>query len=239
MIIVVHNRKGGVGKTTTSVNLAVHLAHAGERVLLIDGDNQHNASRALGYNPRPAVWQWMIQGHFEPEHPRATLDLLPTASSPNAESTDWESKISRDLVSSRLASLPQYDWIIIDTAPSRSVWNSHLLFIANAYLIPVDFSLYSIEGVSELMAQLDRNRVIGLVPVRYDLRNNRSIELLDLLKHAGGGLVSPPIRVAVDVDRAVQHGQAMFEFNARSHAAEDYRTLTDWVVMHLAEAQLR
>lgn len=239
MIITVHNRKGGVGKTTTSVNLAAHLAQAGERVLLIDGDNQHNASRALGFDPRPAVWEWMTQGHFEPEHPRATLDLLPTSAYPDAECVDWERQVTGDIIRIRLAAIPSYDWIIIDTAPSRSAWNSHLLAIADAYLIPVDFSLYSIEGVSELMAQLDRTRVIGLVPVRYDLRNNRSIELLDLLKHAGGGLVSPPIRVAVDVDRAVQHGQAMFEYNARSHAAEDYRTLTDWVVMHLAETQLR
>ncbi|POB11046.1 ParA family protein [Sulfobacillus sp. hq2] len=133
--------------------------------------------------------------------------------------------------------LPEYDWIIVDTAPSESRWVHALLACADAVLVPVDFSLYSIEGVAELMSEFDRSRVIGIVPVRYDLRNNRSIELLDVLKHAGGDLVSPPIRIGVDVDRAVEQGKAIMEYNPRSVVAIDYQTLKDWVVETLAERQ--
>ncbi len=235
MIIVVHNRKGGVGKTTTSVNLAANLAAVGERVLLIDGDNQHNASRAFGCDPAPKVWEWVTTGRFDPVTVRPTLAVLPTAKQPSALDPAWMQVATVEHLRQRLAALPTYDWVFVDTPPSDSPWIRSWLALADAILIPVDFSLYSIEGVSELLEELDRSRIIGLVPVRYDLRNNRSIELLDVLKHAGGSLVAPPIRVSVDIDRAVQFGQSIAEFNAHAPVTADYHALTDWMVMTLAE----
>jgi chromosome partitioning protein len=235
MIVIIHNRKGGVGKTTTAINVAMNLADAGEHVLLIDGDHQHNASRGLGCDPRPGVFEWIVHQQFMPQTVRPLLDLLPSASQPGSLDRQWLQEARLDTVANRFRSLPHYDWVIVDTAPSESPWVDALLRLGEFILIPVDFSIYSIEGVADLLGVLDRRRIIGLVPVRYDLRNNRSIELLDFLKHAGADLVAPPIRVGVDVDRAAQKGLSMAEFNPRSTVAEDYRILTDWMVTRLAE----
>ena len=235
MIIVIHNRKGGVGKTTTAINLSINLADAGEHVLLIDGDHQHNATRGLGCDPQPGVFDWIVQAQFHPIAVRASLDLLPAATLPGGLDRQWLDKATYSTVASRFQQLPRYDWIIVDTAPSESAWIMALLRIGEFILIPVDFSIYAIEGVADLLAVLDRQRIIGLVPIRYDLRNNRSIELLEFLKHTSADLVGPPIRVGVDVDRAAQKGLGMAEFNPRAAVSEDYRAMTDWMVMRLAE----
>lgn len=233
MIVTIHNSKGGVGKTTTTINLAINLAAAGQTVLVVDGDFQHNATFGFGCDARPAVHDWIVTGHFNPNrHIRPTLDVLPSARHPK-----WWDQSTLDVVMQRFHQLPAYDWILVDTSPSQSRWVDSLLHMSDAILIPVDFSLYSIQGVSELMQELDRGRVIGLVPVRYDLRNNRSIELLEVLKRAGGTLVAPPIRVGVDVDRAAQKGLSMLEYNPRAPLADDYVTLTEWMVNALAEAR--
>lgn len=234
MIVTIHNRKGGVGKTTTAINLAVNLALASQDVLLIDGDHQHNASLGLGCTARPATYEWLVHHRFLPEKMvRPTLDLLPTAASPSSQDSAWIANSRQGVVSQRLAALPHYDWIIVDTAPSESLWVNSLLACSDAILIPVDFSLYSIQGLTELIETLDRRRIIGLVPVRYDLRNRRSVELLNVLKSSGGNLVSPPIRVGVDVDRAAQKGLGMIEFASHSGVAHDYLNLTDWMVTQI------
>ncbi len=235
MIVTIHNAKGGVGKTTTAINLGVNLAARNQRVLIIDGDWQHNATFGLGQDARPAVNDWITDGTFDPiKQVRPTLDLLPSAAEPM-----WWDDSSLAVVKDRFAELPSYDWIIVDTNPSRSRWVDSLLKVSDAILIPVDFGVYAISGVSELLNRVDRSRVIGLLPVRYDLRNNRSIELLDYLKRAGGDIVAPPIRVGVDVDRAAEEGQSIKEFNPRSRVAEDYDTLTEWMVNALAELEKR
>lgn len=230
MIITIHNAKGGVGKTTTTINLGVNLATAGQRVLIIDGDRQHNATFGLGQDPQPGVYNWIVEGRFEPVSVRPTLDLLPSARKPS-----WWEQSTLDVVTQRFRELPAYDWIIVDTNPSQSDWVDSVLKISDAILIPVDFGLYAVAGVSELIEDLDSSRIIGLVPVRYDLRNNVSIELLEQLKHMGGSLVAPPIRISVDVERAAARGQSMAEYNPRSKMAEDYVTLTEWMVTTLAE----
>lgn len=233
MIVTIRNSKGGVGKTTTVINLSIALAAVGQRVLAIDGDYQHNATFGFGVESRPAVYQWITNGIFEPERGvRDTLDVLPSARSPL-----WWDYSALDVVEARFAALPHYDWVIVDTSPSQNQWVQSLLSMSDAILIPVDFSLFSIQGVAELLKELDQRRVIGLIPIRYDLRNNRSIELLEVLKHSVGNLVAPPIRVGVDVDRAVQKGLAVFELNSRAPVSEDYLTLAEWVVDRIGERQ--
>jgi len=231
-IITIHNSKGGVGKTTTAINLSVALALVGQRVLVIDGDYQSNATFGFRVPARPGVYDWIVNGNFEPDrNVRATLDVLPSARHPI-----WWDYASPSIVRDRLQMLEPmgYHWVIVDTGPSRNQWVVSLLSLSDAILVPVDFSLFAIQGVSELLREIDPARVIGLVPIRYDLRNNRSIELLDILKR-GGGLVAPPIRVGVDVDRAIQKGLAVFEYNSRTGVSDDYLTLAEWVVDRVAK----
>ncbi len=232
MIVTIHNSKGGVGKTTTTINVAATLAAAGQKVLVIDGDLQGNATLGLGQSLRPAVYRWITDGVFEPDqNVRPGLDVLPSAPRPS-----WWQVATPDVVSARFASLPAYPWVLVDTNPSESTWVSSLLQCSDAILVPVDLGFYSVAGVTTLVPTIPRNRLIGLVPIRYDLRTNRAIEMLDLLKRAGGNLVGPAVRVCVDLDRAAQKGLPIREYNPGASASEDYDVLTEWMVTQLATA---
>lgn len=227
MIVTVHNAKGGVGKTTTTINMAVILAAAGQRVLVVDGDFQANASFGLGCTPRPAVEMWMKDGVFEPESSgRDRLEVLPSA-----RSMGWWDTATVDRVAQRFTLISaKYDWIIVDTAPSKSRWVESLLAISDALIIPVDFSVFAVQGLADLLREVDRERVVAIVPTKYDRRTGRSDELLAVLRHAGQAILAPPIRVAVDVDRAAQKGLAVWEWNPKAPVAQDYVQLTEWVV---------
>lgn len=231
MIITVHNSKGGVGKTTTTVNVGVSLAAAGMSVLVIDGDLQSSATLGLGSAYRPAVYDWIVHNRFEPDKQiRPHLDLLPSAPDPS-----WWEVVTPELLKERFDSLA-YDWILVDTNPSygNGVWC--FIEATDALLVPVDLGFYSVAGLANLMPKIPPDRLIGLVPIRYDLRTNRAIELLDYLKRAGGDLVSPPIRVCVALDRAAQKGLAAREYDPSTTAAQDYQILTEWMVNQLASS---
>lgn len=231
MIITIHNSKGGVGKTTTTVNVGVQLAAARQTVLIVDGDLQSSATVGLGAPYRPAVYEWIVSGRFEPERQvRPGLDLLPSAPEPS-----WWAAATPAVVEERFHAIPQqYDWILVDTNPSYGPWVASFIEASDAVLVPVDLGFYAVAGLANLIPHIPPGRLIGIVPIRYDLRTNRAIELLDRLKRAGGSLVGPPIRVCVALDRAAQLGLAAREYDPASTAAQDYQHLTEWMVMQLA-----
>lgn len=228
MILVVHNQKGGVGKTTTSVNLAVSLAYANMRVLLIDGDLQGNATDELSCLAEPRVARWIRHNVFEPVHARETLDVL--SSSPDEEWWD----VADDLVQRRFADIrSRYDIIVVDTAPSRSPWVTSLLHVADAILVPVDLAYHAVAGVDHLLKIVPTHRLIGFVPIRLDRRTRQSAVMLEALSASTGSLVAPAIRTSIEVDRAAQNGKPLVEYAPHSTASQDYIELAGWVVTRL------
>ena len=228
MILVVHNQKGGVGKTTTSVNLAVSLAHANMRVLLVDGDLQGNATDELSCPLEPRVARWIRHDIFEPVHARENLDVL--SSSPDEEWWD----VAVDLVQRRFAAIrARYDMIVVDTAPSRSPWVTSLLQAADAILVPVDLAYHAVAGVDHLLKIVPTHRLIGFVPIRLDRRTRQSAIMLEALSASTGNLVAPAIRTSIEVDRAAQSGKPLVEYAPHSTASQDYIELAGWVVTRL------
>lgn len=230
MIVTIHNSKGGCGKTTTACNVAVTLAAAGARVLLIDADPQASATIGVGGAYRPAVHAWLVDNVFEPETVRPRLDLLPSFKAP-----DWRGIISQELLEQRVAQI-DYDWILVDTHPEYDDAVASFISVSDIVLVPVDLGYYSVARLGNFMPDMPTDRVIGLIPIRYDLRMNSSIELLDLLKKAGGTSVSPPIRQSAALENAARRGLAAREYDPRSRGAEDYQTLTEWMVRLVAES---
>jgi len=232
VILVVHNQKGGVGKTTTSVNLAVSLAKADMHILLIDGDLQGNATDELSCALEPRVAHWIRHDVFEPVSARDNLDLL--SSSPDDEWWSDAAIRDTDVVQQRFAAVrSRYDIIVVDTPPSRSPWVNRLIHVADAILVPVDLAYHAVAGVDTLLKFVPTNRLIGFVPIRLDRRTRQSALMLDALSASTGNLVAPAIRTSVEVDRAAQNGQPLVEYAPNSTASQDYIELAGWVVTRL------
>ncbi|MCY0908742.1 MAG: ParA family protein [Sulfobacillus thermotolerans] len=229
MMLVVHNQKGGVGKTTTSVNLAACLAAAQVHVLLIDGDLQANATDEFACPLEPRVARWIRDDVFMPVQARENLDVL--SSSPDEE---WWWDVATDQVQRRVDNIrSRYDIIIVDTAPSRSPWVTSLLQVADAILVPVDLAYHAVAGVDHLLKFVPTHRLIGFVPVRFDRRTRQSALMLEALSASTGNLVAPAIRTSIEVDRAAQSGKPLVEYAPHSTAAQDYIALAEWVVTRL------
>ncbi len=231
-ILVVHNRKGGAGKTTMSLHIAGGLAMAGMSVCLIDGDPQGNCALGLGLDFGQQTADWLINGNFVPETVRPGWDLLKNG--PSAEL--WWERVSLDLLSHRAPLLSGYDWVIVDTAPGDSSLNRALLAWTHALVIPVNLQFYSAAGVANLLTALPRERVLGIVPNFYDLRTSRTREVLSSIKPQFPGLLAPrPIRQCVTLERASQEGKLIWEWDSRATAADDYLDLIEWMVTAYGE----
>ncbi len=229
MLWVVHNKKGGVGKTTVAVHLAAALANYGEKTLLIDADPQGNATDWLGLEMAPDVREWVLAGVEPVQQARTNLDVLR-----NSPMTDrWWEEVQPEQVANRMRRLlPKYRWIIVDTPPWDSTWHEGFIRHADGVLVPVVLHHHSIKGIAPVVARLSKGQLIGILPLRYDGRTRRGPEMLDRLKRQAGALVIPPIRECIDMDRASEAGQTIWEFQPRATAAEDYRVAVEWMREH-------
>ncbi len=231
-IVVVHNRKGGAGKTTMSIHIADGLSKSGQKVLLIDGDSQGNCALGLGLNFGNDTEDWLIHNQWHPRVISPTLDLL--ASGPSEE-VWWES-VTLALLQKQGQWIGPYDWVIIDTAPGDSLFNRAVLRWSAKIIIPANLQFYSAAGVINLLKSVPRDRVLGIVPNFYDLRTKRTLEVLENIKVQFPMLLAPrPIRQCVDLERASEAGQSIWDWNPHATAADDYYDLIEWMVSSYGE----
>jgi chromosome partitioning protein len=247
-IIAVANQKGGVGKTTTSINFGVSLAAARRRVLLIDLDPQGNSTMGSGVDKSA-----LALSNFDVLMEEATLEAITvyvehsnyTLAPSNADLTGAEvgllDEIGRELRLRRAleAVRGHYDYIIIDCPPALSMLTVNALAAADTVMIPVQCEYYALEGLSALLETvekirriLNRNlRIDGLLRTMYDPRNNLSGQVSQqLMKHFGDKVYSTVIPRNVRLAEAPSHGLPALLYDKNSSGALAYLALAGEVL---------
>lgn len=236
-IVAVTNLKGGIGKTTTVVNLSAGLALKGAHVLLVDVDAQGNLAMALGVRPRRTLYEVLVDGARAADcvtPARPNLDLLAadetllSAQPTIARRPDWPRVLEQALRPLRSS----YDFILIDCGGSLTVLNLNALNAASDVVVPTTVEPFSLKGLEMLVSQVTRVKgsagsLRAIVPTLYDPRTRQSVELLEQLRERYGGLVVAPIRINVRLSESSAQGQTIYEYDPRSRGAIDYALLVE------------
>ena len=241
--IAVALSKGGVGKTTTAVNLSAGLADLGARVLLVDMDTQGQAAQALGVKPRKGIASLIAEGAAPEEiisEARPRLWLL----AGGRDLVGLKREISRKdfggerTVSDALSALDgRYDYVIVDTAPGWDSLTINALFYVEEVIAPVALEAMAVQGLREFGVSLSAiqryHQQLGLsyiLPTFMDRRVKKSQQIYDNLQESYHDRVCEPIRYNVRLSEAGGLGKTIFEYAPRSAGAEDYRALVARVV---------
>ena len=242
-VIAIANQKGGVGKTTTAVNLGSALAELGQRVLLVDLDPQGNASTGLGVDSRRqavSVYQVLLQGIPLAQCIQPTtvagLDLAPSNLELAGAEIELVSVMSRE---SRLRQalspvLGRYDYVLIDCPPALGLLTVNAMTAASEVLVPVQCEYYALEGLSQLWRNVELVKqhlnpsleISAIVCVMYDGRTNLSQEVVNEVRHNfGDRVLATVVPRTVRISEAQSFGQSILAFDPRSRGAEAYRDI--------------
>lgn len=242
-VLAVSALKGGVGKTTTAVNLAAAAARAGRRTLLVDADPQGGVGMSLGLAPEaPGLAAWVTkEASFEDSvvsAARENLDVLPAGERLLDVEDVFREKGEekrRTRLEKRFKSLGEtYDVVILDCPPAASLLLENVYHVADELILPakLDFlSLPALEKTRLFVKEENASRekplkIAGVLPTFYDLRTAVSTELLETLRERFTKILSP-IRINVALAEAPSVGKTIFEFDGSSRGAVDYALLAE------------
>ena len=249
-IIAIANQKGGVGKTTTSVNLSACLAYLGKKVLLVDIDPQGNASSGVGVNKgdvNQCIYDVLIDDVSVIETIQETkvenLYIVPATISLAGAEIELVSTISREVrLKKALQEVQsQYDYIIIDCPPSLGLLTINSLTASDAIIIPVQCEFYALEGLSQLLStvrlvqkHLNKNLEIdGVLLTMFDARTNLGIQVIDeVKKYFQDKVYKTIIPRNVRLSEAPSHGEPIIIYDPKSRGAEVYLELAREVIRH-------
>ena len=246
--IAIANQKGGVGKTTTAINLSSCLAEAGQRVLTIDFDPQGSATSGLGLEKgqvEDTVYEMMLGDcSFEDclqREVQEDLDVLPSDSNLSGaeiELLDVENK--EFVLKSHLDQVKNdYDFIIIDCPPSLSLLTLNALVAADTVLVPIQCEYYALEGLSQVLRTINIVKrkmnpsleMEGVVFTMYDARTNLSLEVVENVKNnLNEKIYKTIIPRNVRLAEAPSHGMPINIYDSKSTGAESYRLLAAEVI---------
>lgn len=254
-IVALVNQKGGVGKTTTAINLGAFLAQAGQRVLLVDMDPQSNASSGLGVRGEAVtkgIYELMIgraqanEVIFKTE--QNNLRLVPATQSLAGANIELVSAEGREqklsLVLEKLRN--QYDVILIDGPPSLGLLTINVLVAADEVMIPVQSEYYALEGLSQLLATIEMVRtnlkpslgLLGAVITLFDKRTKLAGEVAaEIRKYFPGRVFKTQIPRNVRLSEAPSYGKSILSYEPRSKGARAYRDLAEEVLQSWSDRQ--
>ena len=248
-IIAIANQKGGVGKTTTSINLASGLAHVGKKVLLIDFDSQGNATQGLNAsqnNSQATIHSVLMEGvpiqqAIVPKmNPR--IDIVPANINLAGADLDMDKMEAgkEELLKKAIAPIrDQYDYIIIDCPPSLSMLTINAMTTADSVLVPIQCEYYALEGLSQLIhtVELVKERlnpilkIEGVVFTMYDARTNLSLQVVENVKeNLQQNIYKTIIPRNIRLAEAPSYGMPINLYDPKSTGASAYQRLADEVM---------
>ncbi len=254
-IIAMTNQKGGVGKTTTTINLGAALAETGRKVLLVDFDPQGSASVGLGVNPHQldtSIYNLLLGRNVEIddvilETNVENLDLLPANIDLSAAEVQLVSEVAREQTLRRVLrpAKSEYDIIIIDCAPSLGLLTVNALTASDYALIPLECEFFALRGVALLTDTITKVterlnpdlEILGIVGTMYDGRTLHSREVLERVVEAFGDKVfHTVIKRTVKFPETTVAGEPITTYATNSPGADAYRTLAKEVLARCPDA---
>ena len=241
-VVAIANQKGGVGKTTTSVNLSSILAKKGRKVLIVDTDPQGNATSGLGiekeldYSVYDVIVNEIDMDKTIKETNIKNLKICPSNINLAGAEVELVSMISREQRLKEKLDLvkDQYDYIIIDCPPSLGLITLNTFTAADSVLIPIQCEFYALEGLGQLMntinlvkKRLNKNLEIeGALLTMYDMRTNLSNQVVkEVSKYFGNNVYKTVIPRNVKLSEAPSYGMSIIEYDSRSKGAKAYDKL--------------
>jgi len=250
MIFAIANQKGGVGKTTTAINLGAGLGALEWRVLLVDCDPQGNASRGLGVKAAPPQLYHALTGEVPLEaaiRPSGfpNLDIVPSQRDLVGLEVElvgeegWE-RLLRDV----LAQVgDRYDAILLDCPPSLGHLTVNALTAADGVLVPLQCEYFALEGISELVSTIDRIQsalnpglsIAGILLTMYDDRTNLSKDVAEEIRsHFAGKVYDTIVPRNIRLAEAPSHGLPIFQYDIKSRGAQAYLDLARELIRRAA-----
>ena len=248
-IIAIANQKGGVGKTTTAINLATAMAAIDNKILLLDADPQGNASTGLGIKEdqrTPSLYELISKQSFEDEAIKKTiipnLDIITSTQDLAASEIELADIVNREsVIKNILLKVKGYDFIFIDCPPALGLLTINSLVAANSVIVPLQCEFFALEGLSSLIktieavkSNLNSNIVIeGVVLTMYDKRNSLSVLVEeDVRSHFKERVYKTVIPRNVRVSEAPSHGKPVLLYDTACVGSQAYIGLAKEVILN-------